>query len=100
MMTDKLLAVAVLDEPRVAVRAAHAVAAGAAERERRVTTPVEKQERLFVAGDRLADLALELRRDPALLRRSFGAQVDRFKRRDGAAAEPLGQREPLIAPAP
>ncbi len=100
MVADEAVPEAMLHQPRIAVGAAHAVAAGAAERERRIAAPVQEQQCLLAALDRLAHRRFETRRDPASARRRRLAQIDGFERRDGAAAEALGQRQPLVAPAP
>ena len=51
MMADELAAKAVLDQPARAVRALEAVAADAAERQRRIAAPVEEQQRLLAAAE-------------------------------------------------
>ena len=49
MVADKLAAEAVLDQPARAVGTLEAMAAGAAERQRRIAAPVEEQQRLLAA---------------------------------------------------
>src|SRR5262245_50164131 len=44
-----------IDQPGVAIRTVQAKAAGAAERQGGVTTPIEKQQRLFASGERNGD---------------------------------------------
>ena len=53
MVADELAAKAVLDQPARAVRALEAMAADAAERQRRIAAPVEEQQRLLAALQRL-----------------------------------------------
>ena len=50
MVADEDAAEAMLDQPGRAVRAGHAVAAGAAERQRRVAAAVEEEQRLLAAA--------------------------------------------------
>ena len=50
VMADERLAEAVLDQPGRAVRALEAMAAGAAQGQRRIAAPVEEQQRLFAAA--------------------------------------------------
>ena len=52
MMTNKLPAEAVIDQPGVAMRTGEAIAAGAAERQRRVAAAIEEEQRLFAALER------------------------------------------------
>ena len=56
MVADELAAKAVLDQPARTVRALEAVAADAAERQRRIAAAVEEEQRLLAALERLADL--------------------------------------------
>ena len=100
MVTDQLLAETVIDQPRIAVRAGEAEAAGAAQRQRRVAAAIEKQQRLLAALDRGFHRARERRRNEAAGRRALVAQIDRLDGRQLLAAETFGQREPPIAAAP
>src|SRR5439155_23385360 len=88
---------AMIDQPGVAVLAGEAMAAVAAERERRITAPIEEQERLLAARKRDLDRLSEPRRDEASARRAFAAQINRFNMRQMCAAETLGQMQPPIA---
>ena len=54
MVAVEPLAEAMLDQPRRALRAFDAVAAGAAQRQRRIAAAVQKQQRLLRLGQRLA----------------------------------------------
>src|SRR5262249_53225024 len=68
----------VLDEPTVAGRALEAEPAGAAQGQRGVAAPIEKQERLVAACDRVADRLDQPWRDEVPARRPFAPQVDRI----------------------
>jgi hypothetical protein len=65
MVAHERAAKAVLDEPGGTVRAFVAVAAGAAERERRVAAAVEEQERLLAGVERVLHREGQRRREPA-----------------------------------
>ena len=77
MMADQRFAEAMIDQPGRAVRALEAVAAGAAERQRRIAAPVQEHQALLAALARRRDLRDELWRQPASARRRVDAQVDR-----------------------
>src|SRR3546814_13152255 len=66
---------AVLDQPGGAVGALQTMAAGAAERERGVAAPVEKQQNLLAGNQGLADGLAQRRRQPA------GAEAPQPRRR-------------------
>ena len=100
MMANQLAAEAVIDQPGVAVRAGEAKAAGAAQRQRRKTAAIEKQQRLLAPLQRGRNRAGKRRRYETARRRPLMAQIDRLDRRHGLAAEALGQLQPLIAAAP
>ena len=68
---------AMVDQPRIAVRAGEAEAAGAAQRQRRIAAAVEEQQRLLAALQRSLDGLGEPRRDEAPARRAFAGEVDR-----------------------
>ena len=87
MMADQTLAKTVIDQPGVADGAGKAMPAGPAQRQRRVTAAVEKQQRLLAPLDRDPDLFGEPRRDEAAARRRFAAQIDRLDMRHVLAAE-------------
>ena len=67
----------VFDEPGGAVRALKAMAAGAAERQGRVAAPVEKQQRLLAARQRLGDGLGKAGRDPFSARGRLPAKINR-----------------------
>src|SRR6185295_13567237 len=93
VMTDQPPLEAVIDQPGVAVRARHPIAAGIAQRQRRKAATVEEEQRLLVALDREPHLLGEPRRDEAAARRAFAAKIDRLNRRQMLAAETLGQMQ-------
>ncbi len=99
-MADELSLEAVIDQPRVAVRAVEAEAAGAAERERRIAAAVEKQQRLLAALQRGLHDAGKPRRDETPARRAFALQVDRLDGGLVLPAEALGEGELAVAAAP
>ena len=98
-MADQPPLEAMIDQPGVAVRACHAVAAGAAQRQRRKAAAVEEQQRLLLALQRDLHRFGKPRRDEAAARRTFAAQVDRLDRRQMLAAEPLRQMHAAVAAA-
>src|SRR3954464_625145 len=100
VMTDKLALEAVVDQPRVALRALQTKSARAAKRKRRIAAAVEKQERLIAAVQRGLHDAGKPRRDEAAARRTFALQVDRLDGGLGLPAEALAQRESSVAAAP
>ena len=89
----------VLHQPGGAVRAAHPVAAVAAERQRRVAAAVQEQHRLLAARERLADRLDQHRAEEAPALRRPGAQVDRLDRRQPGPAVALRQAQRGVAPA-
>ena len=91
MMTDELTPEPMVDQPGIAVRALQAKAAGAAQRQRRIAAPVEEQERLLLARQRLGHRFGQARRDEAATRRPFAGEVDRLDHRQMLAAEALRQ---------
>src|SRR5882762_490230 len=99
-MTDQRPLEAMIDQPRIAVRAVEPEAAGAAERERRIAAAIEKQQRLLPALERRLHGAGKTRRDEAPARRAFALEIDRLDRRLALSTEALRQRKAAIAPAP
>ena len=81
MVADELAAEAVLDQPARAVRALEAVAADAAQRQRRIAAPVEEEQRLLAALQRLrasAEISTGDRKPPragGARRMSIGCEV-------------------------
>ena len=98
MVTDQALAKSMIHQPGVADGAGKAMAAGAAQCQRRVAAAVEEQQRLFALLDRELNLFGERRRDEAAARRRGAAQIDRLDMRHVLAAEARRQRDALIAP--
>ena len=90
---------AVIDQPGVAVRTGHAVAAGVAQGQRREAAAVEEQQRLLAALERKLDGLGEPRRDEAAARRPLALEIDRLDRRQMLPAEPLGQVQMRVAAA-
>ena len=86
MMADERAAKAMLDQPRRAIRALKAMAAGAAESQRRIAAAVEEQQRLFAARQSLLDAGDQAGRQPAPARRPLAAQID--------GGEPRQRRSP------
>src|SRR5262249_34969585 len=99
VMADQAAAEAVIDQPGIADRAGKAMAARAAKRQRRIAAPVEKQQRLLAALDRVADRFGETRRDIAAGRRTFATKINRVDVRQVLAAKARRQRDALVAPA-
>ena len=83
------VAIAMLDQPGRALRAVDAVAAGAAQRERRIAAPVEEQQRLLLGGERPGHGLDQHRREPLAALGRVLAQVDgRHLRQLGAGVAP------------
>src|SRR5207344_269363 len=87
-----------LDQPGRAVRALEAMPAGAAERQRRVTAPVQKEERLLLVGKRLPGRGNQRRRQEAAALRRFGAKVDGADGREDRGGVAVAEDEAPIAP--
>lgn len=85
--------------PATRCRRGTAVAAGIAQRERRIAPPVEEQQRYLPTGcQRVVDFRLQARRDPAAARRTFAPKIDGREARHLGAAEAHRQRKALVAP--
>src|ERR1700730_9705753 len=80
MMAHKCPPETVFDKPGGAVRAVKTMSTCAAEGQRRVAPPVEKQERLFAKRERLCNGLIEPWRDPCSAQRRLGAKIDRRDR--------------------
>ena len=76
LVADQPLQKAVLHHARIAVIAAHLVPAGAAERDRRITTPVQEQQRLFALVHPRRHRSRQSVRYPAVRGQLFAAHVD------------------------
>jgi hypothetical protein len=100
MVANQPMPEAMIDQPGVAVRTGEPVAASATECQRRIAAPVEKQQRLFVALKREANLVRESRRDVAAARRSLASEVDGLDCGQILAAEPLRQPQAPVAATP
>ena len=74
------------------------MAAGAAQSQRRIAAPVEKQQRLLTPLHRVLNRFRQRRRDEPPARRRRAAQVDGLDLRHVLAAEPRRQRHARIAP--
>src|SRR5258708_26176934 len=92
MMADQAMAKPMIHQPGVADRAAEAMPAGAAQRQRRITAAIEEQQCLLAPLDRELDLLGENRRDEAAAGWLCAAHVDRFDMRHVLAAEARRQR--------
>ena len=97
MVADELAAEAVLDQPARAVRALEAVAADAAERQRRIAAPVEEQQRLLAALEIVLHMAEQHRRQEAAARRRRPAHVDRADGRHRRVGKARRQRDASVA---
>ena len=100
MMADQRVAEAVLDQPGRAVRALEAMAAGAAEGQRRIAAPVEEQERLLARGQR-PPRSPAIRRGDSQRPRGGPSRCRSTAARSGmvARAEAARQPQPAIAAA-
>ncbi len=81
MMADQPPLEPVIDQPGIAILAGEAIAAGAAQRQRRVTAPVQEQQRLLLLLQRELHRFCEPRRDEASARRAFGPHINGFDMR-------------------
>ena len=97
MVADERAAEAMLDQPGRAVGALEAMAAGAAERERRIAAPVEEQQRLLAARQRLLDARRSARGEsqrprggPSRRRSTAAMSRQRAPRRSARAARASG----------
>ena len=87
VMTDKPLAEAVIHQPRIANGTGKTMTAGAAQRQRRITAAIEKQQRLFLALNCDFDLFRKARRNEPATLRAFALEIDRLDLRHVLAAE-------------
>ena len=87
----------VLDHPRGAVGALEAMAAVAAQGQRREAAAVEEQQRLLAALEIGFELRDQRRREPAAARRRVLRQVDRADVGQRRAGEALGQADFAVA---
>ncbi len=96
-MTDQPLAKAMIDQPGIADIAGEAVAAGAAQRQRSIAAPIEKQQRLLAALDGVQNSLCKARRNEAAAIRAFDAQIDRLDVRHMLATEAGRQGDTAVA---
>ena len=99
VMTQQAAGKAVLDQPGAAIRALEAMAAGAAQGQRRIAAAVEKQQRLLARGKGFGQCRDERRRQKAAGFDPLAAQIDEphlGERRFGVAPR---QADAAIAPA-
>ncbi len=87
----------VLDHPRGAIGALEAVAAVAAQGQRREAAAVEEQQRLLAALEVRLQLLHQHRGQPAAARRRVQGEVDRPDVGQRRAGEPLGQSDLAVA---
>jgi hypothetical protein len=73
VMADELATEAMLDQPGRALRAFDALAAGAAQRDRRIAAAIEEQQRLLAGRQGLLDRLQHRRRQPAARARARSA---------------------------
>src|SRR3954467_15992239 len=85
MVAHELSPEAMVDQPGVTIRACEPEAALPAQRQRRVATTIEEQQRLLAALDRDLYGLGQPRCDVAPARRAFALQVDRLDRRQLSA---------------
>ena len=97
MMADERGAESVLDQPGGAIGTFEAMAAGSAQRERRVAAPVEEQKRLLAAAPRFFHAGDCARREPSPAGRPLAPEVDGGDVGQRGFAEARGEREPAIA---
>ena len=81
---------AMLDQPCGAGGAADAIAASAAQGQRRIAAAIEEQQRLPTGGERVGQGATQCRRDEAALRRAVTPQVYYLDRRRTRACGTIG----------
>ena len=86
-----------LDHPGGAIGTLEAVAAMAAQRQRREAAAVEEQQRLFARGEVGFQLGDQARRQPAPARRRVLGQVDGADLGQGGEAMALGQLQLAVA---
>ena len=87
-----------LDHPCIAIGARITMPASAAQGERRIATPVQKQQRLLISFNGRTDLRHHLRHQPSALRRRCGAHINQFDLRQTRRAVARRQPMRLIAP--
>src|SRR6202008_2741530 len=76
VMADQALAKTVIDQPGIADGAGEAMAAGAAQSQRRIAPAIKEQQRLLAPFHRDLNFSGKFRRDEAAARRLLAAQID------------------------
>ena len=99
-MADKAPPEAMIDEPRVAVRATEAEAATAAKCQRRVSAAVEEEQRLLAAADPGLHGLCQSWCDEAAALGRFDAQINGLDDRKVGRAKALRQRKPTVTVSP
>ena len=89
-----------VDQPRVAIGTTQAKAAVTTERQRRVSSAIEKQQRLLLFLQPDFYCFGESRRDEASARWTFAPQIDGLDVGKMLPAKALRQMQPLVAAAP
>src|SRR5262249_28657615 len=90
---------AMLDQPSIAILAGKPKPAPTAERQRRIATAIEEQQRLFATFECVAHSLRQTRRNEAAARRPFSAQINRLDGGKRAAAETFRKMHTRIAAA-
>src|SRR5262249_61735641 len=88
-----------LDHRSMAMLAGKPKPAPTAERQRRIATAIEEQQRLFATFECVAHSLRQTRRNEAAARRPFSAQINRLDGRKRAAAETFRKMHARIAAA-
>src|SRR5690348_3359474 len=98
MVALQLAEQAMLDQPSRAMRAFEAMAAGAAQGERRIAAAIEEQHRLLAGLERLRQSCDERRREEALPLGRIAAHVDDANFGEARIAEPRRQVKTAMPP--
>src|SRR5688500_14399550 len=96
-MAYEPLTEAVIHKPGIADGAGEAVAAGAAQGQRRIAAAIEKQQRLLAPLDGDPNLFGQTRRNEVAARRSLAPKINQFDLWQMLTAEPGCQRDALVA---
>src|SRR5215468_7741995 len=99
MMAEKSPGKAMLDEPCGAARTLEAVAASAAQGQRRVAAAIEEQQRLLTRLERRGQFADQWRRQKTSAVEAFAAQIDEPHEREFGGRVTPRQRDPLVSAA-
>ena len=96
-VADQPAGVAMLDQPAVGVGCRHPVTAGATKNHRRIAAPVQEQQGLFTAQQRLADGLAQGLGQPGLGIRRTGPEVQQGHFRQDRRPVPRRQLKPAVA---